>query len=736
MRNESEAALRELRGIVEENEKECNKFRSDVQRIEIEQNAKTAEETKVTDDIRAKAAELKGLASAQGECKKLEEDYKDAKKNEDDFTATFAQKVKTQQESIKKHSDEIKELSELITNDGNLLRYPPTSHLRPFHYLVCQSKLINHLRLTYMISYVARLLYHSELKTYQAANDEIRSIERQNQQERSTQQKDTADALMQHKAALTAGAGNAESANYEPGPDNEDPAASVEHVMNVLEPLSSRMVTQKDTLHRQLKSKREELAKLSAELGGINALLPQQESSLSALKTRMKAHSEIERELQEVVKKLRTYRTEGDANEYFVGEDIPEVPEGPLDSVMAVAEEMDRNLTESSFEAENCGAMAKKLKKLQAKNNACPCCKQQVSTEQQKQAFEDGINEFFKLQEIGKGKERMKSFHELVKTEISNLKKILVKRGSDVDKVREEHDACETQVAELKAKKEGLEKDHKDLQKDVNDRETAVLAAEKAATAIEEQKTRWTLIKNKVDHLESKRKRHSQTASASSSNSDGRSIYDIEEAQKERQDTKDELIAKKDKAVSAEADLQKKMSGLKSVTLGLLLGLQEAQAKGGRYKEVDEAGKEQKRRLAEIETEKVALQERLDKARKDLIDAERHLQGAKRELQSKEEATNILQKTIETDREALERETNSLDRLFQAAEQKKVDIVQEALREKQDAIEKKLEAIHTKNPKISSLQAQIQQEDRTRHIINANLQVIDPPCSPALPSHS
>ena len=128
MREENETIVLDLRRNVEEREKECHKFRSDLQRIEIELNAREAEETKATDDIRVKTAELKGLASAQGDCKKMEEAYNDAKKNEDDYAATYEQKLATQRGHIKKCGEEIKVLSELITDDGNLLRYP----LSPF----------------------------------------------------------------------------------------------------------------------------------------------------------------------------------------------------------------------------------------------------------------------------------------------------------------------------------------------------------------------------------------------------------------------------------------------------------------------------------------------------------------------------------------------------------------------------------------------------------------------------
>ena len=127
MREENEAIVIGLRGDLEEKERECNKFRSDLQRIEIEMSSREAEESKATDDIRVKTAELKGLASAQGDCKKMEEAYNDAKKNEDDYAATYEQKLLTQRSNIKKYGDEIKELSELINSDGDVLRYSLSS---------------------------------------------------------------------------------------------------------------------------------------------------------------------------------------------------------------------------------------------------------------------------------------------------------------------------------------------------------------------------------------------------------------------------------------------------------------------------------------------------------------------------------------------------------------------------------------------------------------------------------
>ena len=529
---------------------------------------------------------------------------------------------------------------------------------------------------------------------------------------------------MQHKIALTAGAGNADAATFEPGPDNEDLATSIEYAMNILEPLQGRMGTQKDTLHRELKTKREQLASLSSDLGGISATIPQQESSLSALKNRMKAHAEIERELQEVVVKLRQCGADG-VEQSLLSDEV-HVPDDPLDSILAVAEDMDRELTETHLEADNCQRMLQKLKKQQGKSSACPCCKQQVSTEQQKQAFEDGVNEFFKVREIGKNSGKLSSLHDSVKAEISNLKKIMGKRGSDVDKLRQEHDACETHVTDLKARKEGLEKDHKDLQKDVNDRETAVLAAEKAATAIEEQLSRWQLVKHKVDDLGSKRRKQSQSA-ASSSHSDGRGISEIEDEQKVRQDSKDELIAKKDKAANEESNLLRKMGILKLTTLEKQAEVQEAQTKGGRFKEVEDAIRVQKKRCVDIETEKVVLRERMDKAKKDLADVERHLQSAKRELQSKEEIINVQLSTIQSDREALQRETDALEKLIKAAEHKDLDSVQSELKTKQDNIEKKMNQIRTKTPQMSALNSQISSEDRTRRNISENLEVNDPP---------
>ena len=559
----------------------------------------------------------------------------------------------------------------------------------------------------------------SDLKINQAANDELRTIEKQAQQERTAQQKDTADALIQHKAALTAGAGNADATNFEPGPDNEDPATSVEYAITVLQPLEDRMGTQKDALHRQLKTKREQLASLSAELGGINALLPQQESSLSSLKTRMKAHAEIERELQEVVDKLRQCYADGSEKGAWTVDEI-EIPDGPIDLVMEAAEKMEMELTECAFEYENGQRMVKKIKREQMKNSACPCCKQQVSTEQQRQAFETGISEFFKIGKIEEKKGKISSLHDSVKAEISKLKKILGKHGSDVDKLRQDHDSCENQVAELKARKEGMEKEHKDLQKDVNDREAAVLAAEKAATAIEEQMARWRSIKHKVDDLGSKRRKQSQSA-ASSSNADGRNIGEIEDAQKERQDRKDDLISKKDKAANEESSLLRKMNVLKLTTLEKQTELQEAQTKGGRYKEVDDAIREQKKRCSEIEIEKVALRERLEKARKDLTDVERQLQSAKSRLQSREEDFTSQHSAIQSDREALQRETDALEKMIKAAEQKDVDSVQRELTTKQDLIDRKTDQIRTKTPQMTALNAQISSEDRTRRTIIENL---------------
>ena len=187
------------------------------------------------------------------------------------------------------------------------------------------------------------------------------------------------------------------------------------------------------------------------------------------------------------------------------------------------------------------------------------------------------------------------------------------------------------------------------------------------------------------------------------------------------------MIAKKDKAANEESNLLRKMGILKLTTLEKQAEVQEAQTKGGRFKEVEDAIRVQKKRCVDIETEKVVLRERMDKAKKDLADVERHLQSAKRELQSKEEIINVQLSTIQSDREALQRETDALEKLIKAAEHKDLDSVQSELKTKQDNIEKKMNQIRTKTPQMSALNAQISSEDRTRRNISENLEVNDPP---------
>jgi chromosome segregation ATPase len=218
-------------------------------------------------------------------------------------------------------------------------------------------------------------------------------------------------------------------------------------------------------------------------------------------------------------------------------------------------------------------------------------------------------------------------------------------------------------------------------------------------------------------------KKRRQSQSMLTGDLEGRSVDGIERQQQERQEEKDSLLSKKDRAVAEESQLMKRMNQVKMTLMEREKALNEATQKGARQAELEAQVAALQQQCDEAEAARRVIGRERDEASREMSVAEQALKVARAELKQKEEVCGIRLSNITRDREDLQRSLDTLEILARKLEQAALPAVLRRLEQSQGEIAEKEELIRTHAPQINALNAEISSQERTKRVVRENLEL-------------
>jgi chromosome segregation ATPase len=486
-----------------------------------------------------------------------------------------------------------------------------------------------------------------------------------------------------------------------------------------LEDVVMRISNRAGECQRELVTRTDELTKLRNKLAANEALLSQEHNRLRKLQTKTESLSAKERETRTLVAQLNEIRT----HKVLVGSGYE--PLGANASIGELAEAV--RLTEDEAKelliiAKSGKVFLKRLKKSrQSSGGNCPCCSQNM-TPGVVETYERNVKELFTFGD--EAQQGTVEEHKAVAaqcTTIYNAVQDLQTALLPLLDLREDVAVAESKIADLEESSAVLRGQIASMEHDVHEKDQQASQCGKATRILSDINIRWQSVsKRQTESMDRKRR---QSQSIMGNELGGRSIVDLEQLQRQRAESKDELQAKKDRLTQDDSNLTKRAFTMKNMLSEKEKALSDAKIEGNRYSETESTLNKLQTRLGDIDARKGAVTRERDAFARELSEKVLVLNTVKSALRQAEELGSGKLNAIRSDRADFLKLVESAEDVERRYGELNLAGVTENLEKANRAVNAKEDEIKTLTPRVNAINAELTSQEHTKRNVTANIEL-------------
>jgi len=637
-----------------------------IQDLEVEIRLKKEEATNCARESDAKRSELSRLSSSKMAIHQCQLEFENADRTYNEFFELYNSKTIELKKSTKDITEQIRDLQEKITSDGQLLQ-----------------------DLSLHRNEIAGL--EGSLKQLKSDSDLIAS-------EISTIYLSNRDVFSNYSEFYL------DLEEYKEIPKHPE---QLEGLINIL---NNKTIDAQKCLSETVN-----------ELSKVKSIVMTNESLLAQYKTRHQQLTQKVDDLQfkklgldNIVTKLNTIITHRLLSHYE-----PLSKQTDINDILTYVKNMESDVKEVLLLHKSNKIFLKRFGRAKIGNN-CPCCEQSMDSNIQRK-YEDNIKKLFSIGETQEvSSEELKG----IITQCSSI----VKEVEDLVLVLTPLQSCVEEMKAEQLKINDLDEQCISLRSSISSTDSISKKYErssqvylKAHRELSEVFVRWQTMIKKSSELNERKKRQSQ--SMMSFDLGNRSMTELEHTQQYRMIEKDELQVKKDRLFNEENNLTKRLYSLKAIVSDCEKALNEAKMSGARHSELENLLSTFQSRLDELDRRVSILNVQKGQVEREFHEKQKILMKGKSDLQEQEELAKGKVAVIKADRDAFNKIIESLDDLERRLQSSNINDVTSKLESTMNAIDSKEQQIKELHVLINTLTTELASQEHTRWNIQANIDV-------------
>lgn len=697
--SDSETKLQALRKEVANVEASYMELKSSHQRKEIAlQNAKT-EIDRLKVDINSKRQELQSLSSARNDLVEADRDYEEYKKHVEQMKTTLATNSATLKQRTKENGEQIRELEEEIVSDDRMLQELNANRIETNRFEEARKRLEDD---ETQIKYDLEQLYDMHSDTFKSLDIFSCPI-------------------------LTPSSSNPSL--------SLDPSLAVSDMDQVIATINTA-ATEARTAYNISNN---DLINISKSLLTNETLQHQEERILQELQTRVTNLGSIDDKLATKLEIMTAFNTAAKAmgvdNLPFDESNNNSWKETTMDDVASGADSF-LSLIISVIAS---GKLIKSFNKNMAKMllgrpGTCPCCEQKLGGGGV-EVVQRNLNEIFDVMHSRiverVGLDRTKEILMDMKLQEERIRGLQVELKEHDGLLREVRD-CVSKVGDYRGKVVELMGVEGRVGEEVRVRKERCNVLERVVRELGDIGTRWSGVDRKMGDLKRRRGQASSSLSSVSSYSYGdgsgagvqyRSIDELEQALRAKRERRDELLKVKDKVFMDLNDCNQRQLASNNALLVRERDLSDLKARGMRHGELDGQVRVGRDRLGQLEELSRTLGREVEEGVRITSECSRQLNVCRTDCRNAEEIARGYGGQIGEDVASVVRARDQVCGLEArcAGKEYSVEGIEAGIGEVTQEIISQEEVVKTNIPKINSLSAEVNSQERFKRLVQDNI---------------